>query len=555
MEVKEQVQALIDEIEAAKAQWDECIRMYQQQSDGIFASEPFVIAFMGRFKTGKTSLLNALLGYQLLPTRSVTATAILTKLTAAEQLRITLVEKGNERQLTQEEAREQILNHQINDPEQEICVKYALPDMWFSQDTELWDTPGMDDSAQDGLLEVIAMDALRHADLCIMVFDASALFSEPEKRRIRSVHASMGGNVVYVMNKTNLLNSVEQLDEADQLAQLLLNQPVSEAVQSTFAHHYLICSEPGMIELDTLDTALHSLCSAQNAPLREILRSNCRKARLSEEIQLVASGASRYREQLEELLRQLEEEHNASISQQKRALDDKKDAIAQHLSLASLQNEQRMLSTERVSEALKHMKKTASLSEAEWRKCYKSKSAQVVKALFQSNFDDLHHRHPEVFFETDFAFLWEPLKDASFPEQHIVNEKSSTPKKGVGAGIGAALGFALAGPAGAAVFGVIGAAMASETAVDCSIENTEAFVKEFIVVQLRQQYHRLFEQKRHKLEENIEKQKIGVTSGLEELIGRCQEQLHTLAAYTIGDEAAGEVQTEPGEGNMPPVTS
>ena len=46
----------------------------------ISLEDPFVISFVGRFKTGKSSLLNALLGADILPTKATTATSVVTRI-------------------------------------------------------------------------------------------------------------------------------------------------------------------------------------------------------------------------------------------------------------------------------------------------------------------------------------------------------------------------------------------------------------------------------------------------------------------------------------------
>lgn len=247
------------------------IIQYQQQLDAVRAlerpvtkKEPFVISFVGKFKTGKSSLINALLGMEVLPTKATTCTSVVTRIFRGRKQRAWLCTNGNREAVSMDAAKKAIQEYQVEDPAAPLEVILELPIRWLSYGVELRDTPGMDDSAQNGHLETIALNSLKDTDLCICVYDASSMISSKEKERSRFIHQSMGGNVVHIVNRTNLLNNVQQLREIESLCDSFFGglKPFDNKVEGTGAY-YTVCSAPGMIELDNFDVWLRKIVSGK----------------------------------------------------------------------------------------------------------------------------------------------------------------------------------------------------------------------------------------------------------------------------------------------------
>ena len=89
---------------------------------------------------------------------------------------------------------------------------------WLKGNIELRDTPGMDDSTQNGLLEKISLNALVDTDLCVLVYDACQFFSAKEREITMKAQEQLGGNIVFAVNRTNLLHSVEDLNQVEKTA-------------------------------------------------------------------------------------------------------------------------------------------------------------------------------------------------------------------------------------------------------------------------------------------------------------------------------------------------
>lgn len=277
------------------------IDQYQQELSAVRSLDqpvtqyaPFVVSFVGKFKTGKSSLINALLGMELLPTRTTTCTSVVTRIFRGRKLRAWLGTGGNRQEVSLEEAKKAIQEYQVEDPMHPMDVILEVPVPWLSYGVELRDTPGMDDSAQNGHLETIAMNALEDTDLCICVYDASSMISSKEKERSRYIHQSMGGNVVHIVNRTNLLNNVQQLHEIETLCDQFFGgmKPFEDQVAGT-GKYYTVCSSPGMVELAGFDLWLRKIISGKRTFWQKLLEWLFRKMIVTpEKIQLRSIAAT-----------------------------------------------------------------------------------------------------------------------------------------------------------------------------------------------------------------------------------------------------------------------
>lgn len=189
-------------------------RGYEIQQD-----RPLRIAVCGKFKSGKTSLLNLLFGLDL-PVQAVTATTLVTRI---EKGVGSYLESGDGTrvEITPNERNKLILGTKKPDgnPAVSIIVKCDSPLLGSEGTVEFWDTPGLEDAP--GLTE-ITMQALDLCDLAILVFDANKFGSWYEKITLENLQELLGGNVVYVINRVDLLNTAEDLANVKRSAEYLL---------------------------------------------------------------------------------------------------------------------------------------------------------------------------------------------------------------------------------------------------------------------------------------------------------------------------------------------
>lgn len=185
------------------------------------------IAVCGKFKSGKTSLLNLLFGLEL-PVQAVTATRLVTRIIKGNGSYIE-TEDGTRTKLATDERNQLILgeNNPGQSPSAGIVVGCDSPLLGEAGEMEFWDTPGLEDTAE---LTEITMHALERCDLAILVFDANKFGSWCEKMTLENLQDLLGGNVVYVINRIDLLNSEEDFMHVKRSANYLLKEYGNEVV-------------------------------------------------------------------------------------------------------------------------------------------------------------------------------------------------------------------------------------------------------------------------------------------------------------------------------------
>ncbi len=168
------------------------------------------IAICGKFKSGKSSLLNLMLGTNL-PVRSTTATGIVTKIVY-----------GNASAVKMES--EEIKSASVQELYDYISVVDKSLDGIATSDArcayigsyskllkygkvEFWDTPGLEDDPE---LTRITMEAINQCDFLIYVMHANQVLSQYEKRLFSKLDKLMNGNIIFVVNHMDSLRSDER---------------------------------------------------------------------------------------------------------------------------------------------------------------------------------------------------------------------------------------------------------------------------------------------------------------------------------------------------------
>ena len=176
---------------------DNLNRLRELQKDDHHAVR---IAFCGKFKSGKSSLLNLLLGTRL-PVKSTTATGSVTKIVYGRYSAIKK-EDGTLQSIPAEEIGTYIsIRGKDLDGVTTSDVQYAYiasrSKLLKRGKVEFWDTPGLED---DPKLSQVTMDALEKCDMVVYVMHANQVLSQYEKRHMPKLHMKMGGIILFVEN-------------------------------------------------------------------------------------------------------------------------------------------------------------------------------------------------------------------------------------------------------------------------------------------------------------------------------------------------------------------
>lgn len=214
------------------------------------------IAICGKFKSGKTSLINLLFGLAL-PVQAVTATRLVTQIERGERC-YRVLEDGTRVEITAEERDKLILGEIDADISQPVRIAVGCDSKLLGEagEVEIWDTPGLEDTPE---LTEITMRALEQCDLAILIFDANKFGSWYEKMTLEKLQDMLGGNVVYVINRIDLLNTAEDLAHVQRSAKYLLEDYGNDIVG--YGKTLFTSASPTAPDIGALYDFLHTLSS------------------------------------------------------------------------------------------------------------------------------------------------------------------------------------------------------------------------------------------------------------------------------------------------------
>lgn len=513
------------------------INLYEHELDTvnclkcpISKNEPFVVSFVGKFKTGKSSLINAILGMDLLPTRATTATAVVTRIFKGKEFKAWVSENGERHSVTPEYAQNVILNYQVKDLHHPAEVIFEIPIPWLGEDIELRDTPGMDDSSQEGMLEAIALNALNDTDLCVCVYDAGAMISGAEKERTWKIHKRMGGDVVYAVNCTNRLNSIERVNEVDKLCRSFFGSMDSPLVSVPgLGKYYMMCSAPKMIELDGFDDWIKNLFSEKSIMDRQKIRDTTASAQIIDKRIEISESAKSEIESLQNLRRKLcDIQEDAKKAKIKKAKEKGEKRSAKIRGIAA-EAEKILINIDNLRSKIAPF-----ASGEDWKDKYSSKTKTAVRQYFEKNFADIRKRWNLYFMAGDESFVCNVTEAANFPGSHVTSVPATSGEKWGWAGAGAGIGMLFGGPFGAAIGGAIGRAIGgSDTTTDDSVDNTMSFVRTNIIPQLKVAFESLVNKAAERARKQIVSDAENETTGYEGCITETDDLLTALKKFVI----------------------
>jgi predicted GTPase len=179
-------------------------------------SDSFSIAIVGEFKRGKSTLINALLGQEIMPADVLPCSATLNRVKYSHKRYVELVfkEKDGEPERTETIAVEELKDYVTKLTEEseakastikEAIVYYPVH---YCRHTDIIDTPGLND---DATMTELTYSVLSKVDAAILVILATAPFAESESSFLNDrVLTNDIGRVIFVINR------LDQIPESDQ---------------------------------------------------------------------------------------------------------------------------------------------------------------------------------------------------------------------------------------------------------------------------------------------------------------------------------------------------
>lgn len=166
------------------------------------------LVVVGQFKRGKTTLINALIGEELLPVGVVPLTSIVTALAYGERLAITVHhEDGREQHISRERLREfvtEIGNPRNEKRVSEVAIGYPSP--WLKTGIRLIDTPGIGSVYEHNT--DVAQRFLPKADAVLFLLSVEQPASQAEREYLKRV-TRLASRVFVLVNKADLVGAAE----------------------------------------------------------------------------------------------------------------------------------------------------------------------------------------------------------------------------------------------------------------------------------------------------------------------------------------------------------
>jgi len=173
------------------------------------------ISFFGVFKAGKSSLLNAILGEKILPSRTNRATGVVTKISYGSQKLAQVIYNNDNKSIKRSFPWEDLAEYILLDisqanaqaPEGVECVNLQIPHPLLAHHCHFVDTPGLLDNPT---LTARTYEQIEKSDLCVIVLAADKLLAEQELKAIEKVNNLLNGGVVFLLNRIGVIEPEEK---------------------------------------------------------------------------------------------------------------------------------------------------------------------------------------------------------------------------------------------------------------------------------------------------------------------------------------------------------
>lgn len=177
----------------------------------VAADAPLDVAVLGQFKSGKSSLLNALVGSDLLPVGVVPVTAVITRLIAGTVLAAQVTDLDGRMESIAPERIAEYVTEALNPANRRrvAMVDVQSPALRDWPSVRLVDTPGLGSTFEHNTLATKAW--LPNTAAALVVVSADRPLSDEERRLIAEVR-NLAPRVWVILSKIDLLNSEQQAE-------------------------------------------------------------------------------------------------------------------------------------------------------------------------------------------------------------------------------------------------------------------------------------------------------------------------------------------------------
>jgi small GTP-binding protein len=222
-------------------------------------SNCFNLVILGQFKRGKTTLINSLIGKEILPSSVIPLTSIVTILTFGNEIRCTIfMEDASEKKIHIEELSDYITERGNPKNIRGVrCARIEYPSPFLEHGVLLVDTPGVGSTFLHNT--ETTYEFLDHLDAALFLMSADVPISQVEKELLDTIKNSTQ-KIFFVLNKIDNL-SPQEIEEIAAFNKQVLEEmgftvheiwPISarEALKAKMIHNDTPLSQSGLINLE-----------------------------------------------------------------------------------------------------------------------------------------------------------------------------------------------------------------------------------------------------------------------------------------------------------------
>lgn len=355
------------------------------------------IAMCGKFKSGKSSLLNLMLNTNL-PVRSITATGIVTKVIYGNTFAVKM-KNGDIQNVSEEELYDYITVAEKNIDgvvlsDAEYAYIGSRSKLLKRGKVEFWDTPGLEDDPE---LTRITMNAIQQSDFVIYVMHANQVLSMYEKRIFPRLYKLMNGNIFFVVNHMDSLRP----EEADSVCLTVGNALKKYANEYFLGENVFFTSaNPESPEIYSLLNSIENLLSEKKKRIDLLNIAKTGKA---------DAMINSWMEYISEDQNTVEKNINQCEIWIKNDIDRKKSQLERTYTFceARMQRIQKKLETDMLDESAWRMVLLNYQNVPEWESNFVNGASALVKArmskIVQEGNVEIRECVQETIFDTDFS--------------------------------------------------------------------------------------------------------------------------------------------------------
>lgn len=244
-----------------KDRWELKLKKFFSDIDNYQKNE-FPLVVLGRWNSGKSTLINAILGKEVLPSANKEMTSILTKIYYGKDRDVILKFNGEKDQNIQIEEIEDYINFRgkkYTEKLKQINIKSDNP--FLKSGLCILDTPGL--SSINDLNNHITFEVIPRANSLILTFSGLDVGGNDNLNLIEQVFRLNYNNlynVVFVITKSDLLSEKEYTEAEESLRELITIAQKNTGVKANFVQ---ICRISPYMELKYQQYLAHDISERQ----------------------------------------------------------------------------------------------------------------------------------------------------------------------------------------------------------------------------------------------------------------------------------------------------